>query len=342
MDFDGNDRKNWANALRCLSLADGQEIWRFNYPGRVRRNHGMSRTIPAVTERYVVALGPKCHLICCDAVTGELRWNIDLVREFNVTVPEWYAGQCPLIDGDRLILGTGGDALLIAVDLATGKPVWKTPNPRHWQMTHSSITPVDFKGRRLYVYCASGGVAGVAADDGRLLWETTDWTVKMANIPAPVHVGEGRIFLTGGSDAGSLMIQLQEAGDQFTAETVFRLKAETFGATVHTPILYQDHLFGVRQDGQLVCLDLTGKPAWESGAANRFGNGPLLMAQGLILVMNDDGLLTLAEASTNAFRKLTQARVLNGPEAWGPMALADGRLILRDLKQMICLDVAEK
>jgi hypothetical protein len=49
--------------------------------------------------------------------------------------------------------------------------------------------------------------------------------------------------------------------------------------------------------------------------------------------------LTLAEASTNAFKKLAQFKVLEGPEAWGPMALADGRLILRDLKQMICLDV---
>jgi len=47
-----------ANVLRCLSLADGREIWRFNYSGQVKRNHGVSRTIPAVTEQYVVALGP--------------------------------------------------------------------------------------------------------------------------------------------------------------------------------------------------------------------------------------------------------------------------------------------
>jgi outer membrane protein assembly factor BamB len=55
---------------------------------------------------------------------------------------------------------------------------------------------------------------------------------------------------------------------------------------------------------------------------------------------NDDGLLTLAEASTNAFTKLAQSKMLEGPEAWGPMALADGRLILRDKNQMVCLDVA--
>jgi len=267
-------------------------------------------------------------------------WHIDLVREFNVLVPEWYAGQCPLIDGDRLILGPGGDALMIAVDLATGKLLWKTPNPSQWRMTHSSITPAEFMGRRMYVYCASGGVAGVSAADGRLLWETTDWTVKMANIPAPVSVGDGRIFLSGGFEAGSMLIQLHDAEDHFSVQTLFRLTAETFGASVQTPVFYRDHLLGVRQDGQLVCLDLTGKLVWESGATNRFGNGPFLLAQGMIFVMNDDGLLTLAEASTNAFTKLAQAKVLGGPEAWGPMALADGRLILRDMKQMICLDVA--
>jgi outer membrane protein assembly factor BamB len=228
------------------------------------------------------------------------------------------------------------------VDLATGKPVWKTPNPRRWRMTHSSITPVDFKGRRMYVYCASGGVAGVSAEDGRLLWETADWTVKTANVPSPVSVGDGRIFLCGGYNAGSMMIQLKEAGDKFTVETLFRLNAETFGANVHTPILHKNHFFGIRQDGQLVCLDLTGNLAWESGVAGKFGNGPLLMAQGMVLVMNDNGLLTLAEASTNAFMRIAQAKVLDGPEAWGPMALADGRLILRDSKQMICLDLTKK
>jgi outer membrane protein assembly factor BamB len=337
------DHKNQSDALRCLSLADGQEIWRYTYPVKVKRYHGMSRTIPAVTEKHVVSLGPKCHVICCDPVTGDLRWKIDLVREFNVAVPEWYAGQCPLVEGGKVILGTGGDALVIAVDLESGKVLWKTPNPRQWQMTHSSITPVEFKGKRMFVYCASGGGAGVAAQDGRMLWETNTWTVKMANIPAPVDVGGGRIFLSGGYDAGSMMIQLKETGDTFGVETVFRLKAKTFGAIQQTPILYQDHLFGVRQDDQLVCLDLEGKPVWESGAANKFGKGPYMMAQGMIFLLNDDGLLTLAEASTSGFKKLApSAKVLTGPDAWGPMALADGRMIVRDMNQMICLDVRGK
>ena len=336
------DHTGQADALRCLSLADGQEIWRYTYPARVKRNHGMSRTIPAVTDKFTISLGPKCNVICVDTLTGELRWQMDLVREFNTEVPPWYAGQCPLIDGDRLILAPGGDPLVIAVELATGKVLWKSANPNKWQMTHSSLTPVEFKGRRMYVYCASGGVCGVSADDGKILWETPDWKISMANVPSPISVGDGRIFLSGGYNAGSMMLQLSEAGGQFAVKTLFRLKPNIFGSAQQTPIVHQNHLFGVRPDGQLACLDLEGKPVWESGAANKYGLGPYMIAQDLLFAMNDDGLLTLADASTAGFKKLAQAKVLTGPDAWGPMALADGRLILRDMHQMICLDVAGK
>src|SRR5713226_1983194 len=69
MDYDGARKQD---ALRCLSAEDGAEIWRYAYPVSVKRNHGMSRTVPAVTDRFIIAMGPKCHVICLDALTGEL------------------------------------------------------------------------------------------------------------------------------------------------------------------------------------------------------------------------------------------------------------------------------
>ena len=212
------DREKKQDALRCLSLENGQELWRFAYPIPVKRNHGMSRTVPTVTDKVLVAMGPKCHVLCLDPASGELKWGLDLVRQYGAAVPPWYAGQCPLIDGDRLILGTGGDALVAAVDCGTGAVLWRSPNPRNWQMTHSSITPMEHQGRRMYVYCGSGGVAGVAAADGAILWDTTDWKISIATIPSPLPVGDGRIFLCGGYNAGSLMLQLKEAGGTLAAE----------------------------------------------------------------------------------------------------------------------------
>ena len=82
MDYDYDKKQN---ALRCLSLADGGEIWRYAYPLPIKRNHGMTRTVPALSDKFVVAMDPKCHVLCLDAATGELRWGMNLVREFGAT-----------------------------------------------------------------------------------------------------------------------------------------------------------------------------------------------------------------------------------------------------------------
>jgi len=334
------DRQQQADALRCLSLATGEEIWRYSYPVRVKRNHGMSRTVPAVTDAHVVSLGPKCHVTCLDSKSGQFRWSLDLVEQFKAEVPPWYAGQCPLIEAGRAILGVGGeDVLMMAVDCETGQIVWKTDNPRGWKMTHSSVMPMDFAGRRMYVYCASGGVVGVSAEDGRVLWQTDAWRIRIANIPSPLIVRDGRIFLSGGYNAGSMMLQLSEADGSITVSERFRLKPKVFGAAQHTPILYGDRLYGVRPDGQFVCLDLDGNVLWASGPAATFGLGPFMIADGLIFAMDDNGLLRLLEATPAGCNVLAQAKVLEGPDSWGPMALAGGRLILRDLREMACLDV---
>ncbi|MGD0536169.1 MAG: PQQ-binding-like beta-propeller repeat protein [Verrucomicrobiota bacterium] len=337
------DREKKQDALRCLSLADGREIWRFAYPVSVKRNHGMSRTTPAVNDRFVVALGPKCHVVCLDAVTGALVWGMDLVKQLGATVPPWYAGQCPLLDGDRVILAPGGnDALLVAVELATGKILWQTPNPSGWKMTHSSIAPMDFAGQRQFVYCASRGVVGVSATNGALLWQTTDWKISIATVPSPAILDGGRIFLSGGYNAGALLLQLKAEGGKIIPQTVYRLDADTFGATQHTPVLDGGYLYGVRWDGRFVCLDPAGKIVWVSDPGTNFGLGPFLVAGDLIYAMNDSGKLTLLEASPAKYTPLASAQVLKGRDSWAPMALVGGRLLARDLTRLVCLDVAAK
>ena len=66
------------------------------------------------------------------------------------------------------------------------------------------------------------------------------------------------------------------------------------------------------------------------------------MADGLIFAVNDAGLLRLIEAAPGKYSLLAQAQVLKGRESWGPLALAGGRLIVRDLMRMACLDVARR
>jgi len=337
LDYDRDARQS---ALRCLSLADGKEIWRYRYALSIKRNHGMTRTVPAVASNLVVALDSKCNVLCVDAQSGELKWTISLVNDFGATIPEWYAGQCPLIDGAKVILAPGGnDALLIALDLNTGKLLWQTPNPRDWDMTHSSVVKLEFGGKAQYVYCAKKGVVGVDAGSGALLWETTDWKIGIATVPSPVPLPGGRIFLTGGYGAGSLMLQISEQDGTFKAESESKLPPNVFGATQHTPILKGNQLYGVRADGRFVCLDLEGKVMWASNSQETFGLGPFLIAGDLILALDDGGKLQCFPATPSGFELLGELQVLSGRESWAPMALAGNRLLLRDLTRLGCLEL---
>ena len=341
------DREQQADVVRCLSLEDGKDIWRYAYPIKVKRWHGMSRTVPAVTEKYIVTIGPKCHVTCLDSMTGEFRWMYNLVQEFNTKVPDWYTAQCPLIEDGKAIIAPAGDVLIMAVDCESGQIVWQTPNPDGWIMTHSSIVPMEFNGKRFYVYCGGnhvkGGVVGVSAQDGSVLWKTDQWKVRY-NVPMPIIIGEDRIFLTAGyaqTESGCTMLRLTETDGEIDVKSEFLHATDVFGSIQQSPIFYDGHIYGVRPDQQLVCLDLEGNVVWTSTSAHKFGSGPFTIINGLLYLMNDSGILTLAQAGSSEYLPLAQAKVLEGHESWGPMAIASGRLIVRDTERMICLDISE-
>jgi outer membrane protein assembly factor BamB len=145
--------------------------------------------------------------------------------------------------------------------------------------------------------------------------------------------------LSGGYNAGSMMLQLQNTDGHITPRVLFKLAPEVFGATQHTPVFHDGHIYGTRPNGQFICLDLAGKVVWTSPAGKDFGLGPFLLADGLFFVMNDAGTLTLLDAGAGNCSQLAEAKVLTGRESWGPMALANGRLFVRSLTRLACLDV---
>ncbi len=337
------DEPAQSDTLRCLSLDDGQEVWHNSYPVELIASHGITRTTPAIADGRVITIGPRCHVACWDAASGACHWLIDLELEYGTITPRWYTGQCPLIDGDRLILAPSGQALLVAIDLATGKPIWKTPNPRGWKMTHVSVVPMQWQQQRTYVYCTTAGVVGVSADDGRILWEYPDWIEQFAIAPSPVVLPGDRLFLSSGYDkkVGSVLLQLLPGSGKPTVQMLRQLSPREFNSEQQTPILYDGHLLGIRKqgNGQLVCLDLEGNEIWNSGR-DRFGHGPYLIADGAVLALSTQGRLVMAEANTQQYRPLASHQVFDGGiDAWGPMALVQGRLILRDMTRMTCLDL---
>ncbi len=345
-DYDPETKEHW---VRCISLADGKDIWGWRWKAEVKPLHGITRTVPAVGEKLVFSMDPNCGFHALDAETGKLVWQKLLVDEYKAEIQPWKAGQNPLLDGDRVVIATGGQALVVAYDQATGKEVWQAPNPEKWILTHSSVMPAEIGGVKQFVYLHMRGVAGVSAADGSLLW-SVPFKGKMAVAPSPLPIGDGRIFITSGYEAGSEMLRVDKTAAGLAAAKLWDLTAKQFNSEVHTPILWKDHLFAVgsQKKGRFTCMDLDGKVVWESpivegdrAASRTFGLGSFLFADGRFFILDgDSGMLRLVEASTTGYKELASAPVLAGEDVWGPMALSDGKLILRDMKQMVCIQVS--
>ncbi|MCB8995136.1 MAG: PQQ-binding-like beta-propeller repeat protein [Bacteroidales bacterium] len=346
------DEELHSDMLRCFSLVSGKELWRRWYKVAVKRNHGMSRTVPAVNENYIVTIGPRSHVMCVNREDGKFLWGLNVEKDYNTEVPFWYTGQCPLVENDKLILATGGKALMIAVDCKTGKVLWETPNPDGWGMSHSSIMPYEFKGVRMYVYSAIGGVVGVAADgpnEGQVLWKSSRWNQQVV-APSALCLPDGKIFLTAGYGAGAMILKLSKADTTYRLDVLQEYKpVDGLASEQQTPLVYKSHIIGIMPKdagalrNQMVCVDPSDftKMIWTSGQAARFGLGPYMIADNKLFILSDDGTLTIARPSITNYTEIDHARVIEGQDAWGPLAIADGYLLMRDSKTLVCLDMAE-
>jgi outer membrane protein assembly factor BamB len=154
-------------------------------------------------------------------------------------------------------------------------------------------------------------------------------------------------MLTAGYGAGGMMIRVSEDAGAFAVEVLYSLEKTTFGCEQQTPVYLDGFLYAVLPNDagalkrEFACLDPKGDLVWTSGADERFGLGPFLAADGKFFILNDDGELTMAAVSREGYRRLARAKLLDGRDAWAPMALVGGRLLLRDSRRLICVDVGK-
>jgi len=300
--------------------------------------------------------------MCVDALSGKLLWKHDLEREFGIPgsvkgriTPDFYTGQCPLIDNDVAIIAPGGRAIMIGVDCKTGKVIWQTPNPDSLRMSHSSIMPMTIEGKKMYVYNAIGGVCGVSADDndrGPILWKTLDWSPATV-AASPLYLGNNEIAVFGSYGAGGAKIKISRTSAGFEASVTDAHKAtEGLASDQQTPILKDGFIWTVMPENagmlkkQLVCYPSSDilHPVWTSGKESRFGRGlgPYIMSGQKLYLLDDDGKLYLFKIDKNSAALVSSKVILNATEAWGPMAIAGKYLIMRDSRNLVCLNIGAK
>jgi len=345
------DEKLSSDMLRCFSLESGTELWRRWYRVPLKRNHGFSRTAPVVTDKYVITVGPQAHVMCCDPITGELKWSIDVQKHFETEAPFWYAGQCPRIENNLLILAPAGkEVLMTGIDCETGEMVWQTPNSVGYKMSHSSVMPMTLSGKKTYVYAGIGGVCGVSAevaDQGKLLWNVDKWKPSVI-APSPLQISSSEIVLTAGYGAGSALLHVKNADSKWSATITDQYKPnEGLSSEQQTPILYEQMVItippkdGGALRGKVVAYSPANirTPIWESAADERFGLGPYLIIGNYLFALKDEGELYIYKLEQRKMELVKKQHVMDGVDVWGPMAYADGYLMMRDAHWVYCMKI---
>ena len=340
------------DVLRCLGLNDGRELWSFAYdaPGEV--SHDGSRTAPTIDETHVYTVGALGHFHCINRKTHQSVWNKNLAADFGAEVPNWGVSQSPSLRGDLVIVSAMAKegCIVVAYKKDTGDIAWKSEVLG--LLGYSTPVVAKLAGVDQVVMvaaCKKGGgspgkVAGLNPDTGATLW-TYDGFQCFIPIPCATTLPDDRLFITGGYGAGSSMIQVKQQDGKFTVKELF--KTGECGSQIQQPLFYKDHLYinsnsNEREDG-MMCMGLDGAIKWktkDSWFTATFERGPLMLADGLIYNLDGKkGVLYLIEPSPDAFKTLAEVKLLGGKEIWSPMALSQGKLLVRSQTEMKCLDV---
>jgi outer membrane protein assembly factor BamB len=154
-------------------------------------------------------------------------------------------------------------------------------------------------------------------------------------------------LLTGGYHAQTVICQVEREGDEWIADELVSAPPPTQGwnSEVHTPILYRDHIYGIgkKQRGLWTCLDLEANEVWTSEGQASFGLGGYVLADGMFFVLDGNtGALRLLDANADHYEELASCQLLEGPDVWAPPVISQGKLLIRDLGKLICLDIADE
>jgi outer membrane protein assembly factor BamB len=188
---------------------------------------------------------------------------------------------------------------------------------------------------------ADGVVLGMDIKNGKTLWTYKGWQCRIP-INNVVPVGDGRLFISGAYMAGSAMFKVTRKDGSYVVKEIYT--TQDFGTHVHPSILYKGHFYGhgttnSRRDS-MTCMSVDGKLKWKTGRDPVFNKGGFILVDDLMLsVDGEDGILYIIEPNPEGFKKLASVDLLDTELCWGPLSLSDGKLLIRDQKQMKCVVV---
>jgi hypothetical protein len=335
------------NILRCLDLMTGKEEWTFSNEAPGTISYDGSRSVPTIDGDKIYICDLFGNFTCVDKNTHEALWQKNIWTGFGETeFPRWAIAQNPLVYQDMVIVAAQTrKAGIVAYDKENGNIIWKTPELQgNAGYVSPAIVEIDGEDHLIMISASSrdgsskGAVIGYNPKDGTHLWTYEGWQCRIP-IPNVTKLTKTRVFMTGGYEAGGAIIQINKNGSSYGVREV--LLSKEFGTHVHPAILYKAHLYGHCsnndvQDG-FVCMDLAGNIKWKTGKRPRFDKGGYILVDDMIISSDGEKMLYLIEPNPTEFKVLAKTKLLDTKQSWAPLALSDGKLVIRDQKQMKCV-----
>jgi len=320
--------------VAAYDVETGLELWTDRWTAAFREAMGGDgpRATPTWADGTVYALGATGELRALDEATGAIGWRTNILEDAGARNLEWGMAASPLVIGDTLIVlpgGSGGQSV-VAYDRESGDRVWSAQDD---QAGYSAPMLVGLAGREQLLVLSAERLMGLTPDAGDLLWSYPWVTNSGINVSQPIVVGDDRVFVSSGYGVGAAVVAVTPDGDGFAVSEVWRNNRMKNKFT--SSVLHDGYVYGL-DEAILACVDVeTGELMWKGG---RYGYGQVLLVDDRLIVLTEDGDLVQVAASPDGHQELAHFAVLEG-RTWNHLALDDGRLLVRNVREMAAFDL---
>ena len=317
---------NRQDTVYCFDAESGREVWKESYACGVGGGYKGPRATPAVADGTVYTFSVEGHVLALDAKSGSVKWRKDLRREMQARPPKWGFSCSPVVDGNQVVLNVGSRGL--ALDKKSGRVLWNSGGSGG---SYASAVPFDYKGNHYYAIFSTPGLVVVDAKSGREAWSFPWQTTHDVNAADPIVSGS-RVFISSNYGKGCALLDFS-SGKPRKVWGNREMKTH-----FNSPVLFKGMVIG-NSEGTLVSIaGKTGRRNWQYSGIGR--GGSVLVAGGKLLVLDEQGAVSVGALDDTGFRPAAKARVLTG-QTWTPPALANGRLYVRNTKrgELVCVDL---
>lgn len=349
--------KGVQDILRCIDINTGRELWSYAYAAEGELSFPGSRAVPTVDNDYIWSVGPQGDFHCFDKLTHEPIWQHQLKEKYDTELSHWGYSQSPLIYNDLVIVAPHGKkAGVAAFNKLTGEVVWET-RPLTGRSYHVSPTLANYGGIDQVImispYDRSDStkmheVLAFDSNTGEELWKYSGLKSHSTITPATI-VDEKRMLLTDCSYNDkyapvSIMLEITQDNGEFILKEIFF--TEEAGCKMHPPVIFEDHIYinNTGRPNNMQCMSMDGETRWEYDSTANFEMGALVLIGDLIINQNGrNGDIHLIEPSPEGYKELGKASFFDSKksQAWAPIAYYDGKIIIRDMEKMVCVDLRE-